>query len=144
LYAAERGADQKRKHYAQFITNQQVKFIPAIMETFGALHPDTTDLIATLSSRVNNFPPEHATFAAPTFAAYWTQRISVCLQRENSRLMRTVINRSLSESHWQAEEYTFAFDNLDDVNEELPSLTAQDQMETLPNPALHNNLEQHH
>jgi hypothetical protein len=144
LYAAECGVDQKKKHYAPFIASDNLKFIPAVMESFGALHPETINFVAMLSSRVNNLPPEQSTFAAPSFTAYWIQRLSVCLQRENSRLMRTVINRSLSESHLQAEgeeEGARATDNVDDVSDNLPPPIPLDQAESLTDPTQNDNPE---
>jgi Reverse transcriptase (RNA-dependent DNA polymerase) len=98
LYAAEAGADQKRKHYAAFTqANTHIKFIPFVIETFGAMHPDARHLISMLAARVSNLPPDSATYAAPTFAAYWTQRLSVCLQRENAKLSRLVVERSVAQ-----------------------------------------------
>jgi hypothetical protein len=98
LYAAEVGADQKRKHYAAFTqANSHIKFIPFVMESFGAMHSDARHLISTLAARANNLPPDSATYAAPTFATYWTQRLSVCLQRENAKMSRQVVERSVAQ-----------------------------------------------
>jgi hypothetical protein len=99
LYAGELGADQKRKHYASFhATNSSLKFVPAVMETYGALHPETSNFVAMLAARVNNLAPDTSTYTAPTFTTYWLQRISVCLQRENAQLTRKIIARSLEQS----------------------------------------------
>jgi hypothetical protein len=140
LYAAECGVDQKKKHYAPFVASDHLKFIPAVLESFGALHPETSSFVAMLASRVNNMPPEQATFSAPTFTAFWVQRISVCLQRENSRLMRTVINRSMSENHLQEDggEHGTVTYNPDDV---IPDDPASSQIEAFADQDLHDNVE---
>lgn len=140
LYAAQCGVDQKKKHYAPFVASDHIKFIPAVLESFGALHPETSSFVAIVASRVNNLAPEQATFAAPTFTAYWIQRISVCLQRENSRLIRTIINRSISESHLHedgGDHGTATYNPEDLVFNDPPA----DQIDAFADQALHDNID---
>eukprot|EP00042_Codosiga_hollandica_P040611 m.352079 g.352079 ORF g.352079 m.352079 type:complete len:191 (-) comp55908_c0_seq24:116-688(-) len=41
----------------------------AVVESFGALHPEFQLLIANVSQRVSNLPPDGATFTAPSFVS---------------------------------------------------------------------------
>jgi hypothetical protein len=131
LYAAELGADQKRKHYNTFVhANSDLKFIPIIVESFGAMHLEVRNFIASLAERANNLPPDSATFAAPTFAAYWTQRIAVCLQRENAKLTRAIILRTKAQLFASSDDCEESDANMED----LPSgvdLPAQDISDNL-------------
>lgn len=116
LYAAQCGFDAKHKHYDHVIpNNSRVKFIPLVMESFGAFHPELQAFIATVSARANDLPPDSATFTASTFAAYWSQRLSVCLQKENALAIRATILRT-------KEQY-----NLDDEDiHDEPGVTAEE------------------
>ena len=105
LYAAHCGYLAKLKHYSHVVPqNSHVKFIPAVLESFGALHPELQTFIASVSARVNDVPPESATFTAATFAAYWTQRLSVCLQRENATSIRATILRTKDQYNMDGED----------------------------------------
>ena len=93
LHAASHACDTKTKHYTQFL-NANDKFVPLAIETFGAMHGNVPALIATMAARVLNAAPDRATWAAPTFTAYWTQRLSVCLWTENSESVATTCRLS--------------------------------------------------
>ena len=93
LHAANEGVKEKQTKYSKFIKGN-TKFLPIVLETFGAVHPNVRELVALAAKRVNNIPYDSATFAAPTFAVYWLQRLSVTLQRENAKLAYLIALRS--------------------------------------------------
>jgi hypothetical protein len=88
--AADTKVTKKTDKYKQFL-NQTDEFVPLVFETFGAVHPNVFHVVNTLSKRVANVPPPSATWTAPTFTAYWMQRLSCCLWRENARSIATIV-----------------------------------------------------
>jgi hypothetical protein len=88
--AADAKVAKKAAKYKPFL-HQSDKFIPLVFETFGAVHPNVFHLVHTLSTRVGNQPPQSATWTAPTFTAYWMQRLSCCLWRENARSIASTV-----------------------------------------------------
>jgi hypothetical protein len=51
-------------------------------------------IIRRTSHRVNHTPPERATWTAPTFCAYYFQRISCALQKMNAQAITNLITAS--------------------------------------------------
>jgi hypothetical protein len=94
LHAANSGVKDKQQRYGSFV-KQGDRFLPIVLETFGGAHNNLFELVALAGKRVNNLAPETATFAAPTFASFWLQRISMALWRENSQLAASIIHRSM-------------------------------------------------
>jgi hypothetical protein len=94
LHAANSGVKDKLQKYGPFV-KQGDRFLPIVLETFGGTHANLYELVALAGKRVNNLAPETATFAAPTFASFWIQRISIALWRENAQLAATIIHRSM-------------------------------------------------
>ena len=68
------------------------------LESFGGLHQNIFTLLSICARRVSNLPPDSASFLAPTFSAYWLQRISCTLMRENARLINVIVSGSLRNS----------------------------------------------
>eukprot|EP00042_Codosiga_hollandica_P044301 m.433463 g.433463 ORF g.433463 m.433463 type:complete len:155 (+) comp56757_c0_seq60:3068-3532(+) len=48
-----------------------------VFETHGAFHQLVKKVVALAASRMQNAPPERATWAAPSFSSYWYQVLSV-------------------------------------------------------------------
>ena len=94
LAAASRGVNEKVARYSPYKTDSDV-FWPLAIETFGALHHNVFRLISSCAGRVRNAPPDSASFLAPTFSAYWLQRLSATLWRENCRLATYICSQSL-------------------------------------------------
>jgi hypothetical protein len=94
LAAANEAVKEKLTKYAHFLTPADW-FLPLALESFGAMHPNIFTLVSACARRVGNLPPDSSSFLAPSFAAYWVQRISCTLMRENARLVQHVIRSSL-------------------------------------------------
>jgi hypothetical protein len=94
LQAADEAVKEKNAKYGPFLTQSDL-FLPLAIETFGGMHSNVVALISKCARRVGNVPPDSACFLAPGFAAYWTQRISCTLQRENARLVSMILSQSL-------------------------------------------------
>lgn len=101
LYAADRAWDEKFQRYSGFIDGKSSDiFLPLVFETFGAMHRGIEQYVSTLASRVCWQPPPQALWTSPTFTAYWMQRLSCCLWRENARnVMRVAALTKLAHSH---------------------------------------------
>jgi hypothetical protein len=95
LLAASEGVKEKVSKYAPFLT-QSDWFLPLAIEPFGGLHKNIFTLVAACARRVGNVPPDSSCHLAPTFAAFWLQRISCTLMRENARLINAVIVNTLN------------------------------------------------
>ena len=96
---------KKVEKYAPYLTPSD-DFYPLVFETFGLIDMPVFGLINSIADRVNNLPPETATWAAPTFKSYAIQRLSCCLWRENARQVETVIiNTALV---YEYEKYSYA------------------------------------
>jgi len=89
MHAANEGYKEKIDFYKPHLKPDDT-FIPVVLETFGAMHQGVRDLVSLLSQRANNAPPADAAYTSPTFTAYWTQRISATLWRENVRMITAV------------------------------------------------------
>jgi hypothetical protein len=94
LAAANEGVRDKHRTYDAYIGPSDT-FLPLAFETFGAMHPNISELITRCARRVSNVAPDTSSYLAPTFATYWTQRLSCTLMRENCRLVNLVIDQSL-------------------------------------------------
>ena len=94
LAAASDAVASKTAKYSKYLAPAD-EFIPLAIESFGALHPNVFRLVATCANRVGNLPPDSVSFLAPSFAAYWLQRISCALMRENARLIQLIVGSSL-------------------------------------------------
>lgn len=104
LYAATRAVKEKNDKYGPLLDTHD-RFLAVAFETFGAMHPNVREAIVIASRRVNHVPVDSATFAAPTFLTYWTQRFSVCLWRENAKLAALVVGRSAAlRGHWSQDD----------------------------------------
>jgi hypothetical protein len=97
LTAAAEGVREKLAVYSQFLTPSDW-FLPLALESFGGLHQNIFTLLSICARRVSNLPPDSASFLAPTFSAYWLQRISCTLMRENARLINVIVSGSLRNS----------------------------------------------
>jgi hypothetical protein len=95
LHAACKGTQEKISKYAHLLSGNE-KFIPIAIESFGALHEYVQQQISFASLRVNHLPPATATYAAPTFQAYWTQRLSCTLWRANANLASLIVKRTMA------------------------------------------------
>ena len=93
MAAAEHYVHLKNAKYSQYVTHDNF-FSPAVIETFGAVHPFLANLIRRASIKVNHVPPERATWTASTFAQYYFQRISCTLQKMNAQSITNVVTNS--------------------------------------------------
>jgi hypothetical protein len=93
LHAAETYVTLKNEKYNQYVDENSF-FTPLVIETFGAMHPLMEGIIRRTSHRVNHTPPERATWTAPTFCAYYFQRISCALQKMNAQAITNLITAS--------------------------------------------------
>eukprot|EP00042_Codosiga_hollandica_P044296 m.433121 g.433121 ORF g.433121 m.433121 type:complete len:299 (+) comp56757_c0_seq27:2462-3358(+) len=55
----------------------KVPLYAVVFETHGAFHQLVKKVVALAASRMQNAPPERATWAAPSFSSYWYQVLSV-------------------------------------------------------------------
>jgi hypothetical protein len=94
LAAATDGVNEKLAKYKHFLSSQDI-FWPIAIETFGGLHGNVFKLVSSCAKRVANLPPDSCSFTAPTFSAYWLQRLSCTLWKENCRLASTVVEQAL-------------------------------------------------
>ena len=86
-YAARVAHSDKTKKYATACAQRGMYFVPLVAESNGLLHQDFVDLIKRLARRSVGHPdgiPETTTWSAPTFLAYWLQRISIAIQLGNA------------------------------------------------------------
>jgi hypothetical protein len=83
LFAAGRAFNDKSSHYNPLLQPND-HFVPLVFETFGAMHSMVCTVVSAFGARMANYPPEQATWAAPTFCSYWYQRLSCALWRENA------------------------------------------------------------
>ena len=103
--AALKQRHKKIEKYAPFLTPSD-DFYPLVFESYGLIDTPVLGLVSALADRVNNLPPESATWVAPTFKSYAIQRLSCCLWRENARMIETVIvNTALV---YEYEKYSYA------------------------------------
>ena len=84
MHTAHEAVQKKNNKYKDNLTSGD-KFVALAFETFGAMHQNVRDVVALLSKRVSNMPPPDTAFSSPSFTAYWLQRLSVTLWRENAR-----------------------------------------------------------
>jgi hypothetical protein len=89
MYVANEAVSQKTALYKRHLTASD-KFLPLAFETFGAMHSNVRDLVSLLAKLANHMPPSDAAYTSPTFTAYWIQRLSATLWRENARMMSGV------------------------------------------------------
>jgi hypothetical protein len=89
MYAANEGASQKNAFYKRHLTPSD-RFVPLVFETFGAMHQQVRDFVSLMAKLANNMPPADSAYTSPTFTAYWFQRLSVTLWRENARMIAEV------------------------------------------------------
>jgi hypothetical protein len=94
LAAATDAVNAKLAKYKKFLTSQDT-FWPIAFESFGGVHSNVFKLVSACARRVDNLPPDSCSFTAPTFSAYWLQRLSCTLWKENCRLASTVVEQAL-------------------------------------------------
>jgi hypothetical protein len=86
-----RAEEMVRVKVAKYVTSglipreSGIEFIPLVFETFGAMHSNVHQLLRQCDHKAYGQPPEGATWAAPTFAMYWLQALSVTLHRMTAR-----------------------------------------------------------
>lgn len=84
MHAAQAGYAAKMEQYGGLLQPGQ-QFLPFVLEAYGAMHQDVFTLINMVAKRAAGEAPDGSCWAAPTFVAYWLQRISVALWRENAK-----------------------------------------------------------
>ena len=98
LYAAKQKVKEKLNKYRDMIYNDSETLVPLVAETSGAAHPNVAKLFATLGARCNNQAPSEASYATPTYTAYYLAVFMCTLRRETARallrLARAAIHRS--------------------------------------------------
>jgi hypothetical protein len=97
LHAAIAACREKTDKYKQYLQPGE-KFVPIVLETFGAMHHFVSEQISLAGQRANHLPPPTATWAAPSFEQYWTQRVSVTLNKANAQLATAIIQRTKARS----------------------------------------------
>ena len=111
LAAAEKAVARKNIKYNRHIDNDN-SFTPAVIETYGAMHPLMEGIIRRTSHRVNHVAPERATWTAPNFCAYYFQRISCALQKMNASSISNIVIKSYDlskSSQADGQHHTFPF-----------------------------------
>ena len=103
LWTAMQAAKEKREYYVDnasprdLYVKQLDSFTPAVLETFGSMHPDFVRLIEQVCARMGGELPEDATWAAPTAVAYWVQQVEMAHWRHSgaciNELLKTVSKR---------------------------------------------------
>ncbi len=99
--AALKARNKKNKKYKSFLKPSD-DFFPLVFETFGYIDTPVLGLLCTLAERVNNVPPETATWTAPTFKSYAVQRLSCCLWKENAKAVNTIISSTVSKFEYES------------------------------------------
>jgi len=78
---AERGKDHQ---YTSACADVGIRFMPAVVESFGTLGKGFVDLLHTLKTSLLVDESTAYNWSAPSFVPYWRQRISVTVQRETA------------------------------------------------------------
>ena len=84
LSTAEKRSTLKRTKYATAVQQIGAQFLPFVFEAHGAFSTEVCEQIRRLSKRVNHEAPPQASWLAPSFSAYWAQRLSVALRLHTS------------------------------------------------------------
>lgn len=93
-YVARAAHSAKTKKYATACAQRGMIFIPLVAESNGLLHQDFVDLIKRVARRAVGHldgVPETTTWSAPTFLAYWLQRISIAIQMGNADMYESTL-----------------------------------------------------
>jgi hypothetical protein len=86
LQAAKKRAEFKVAKYKALVESTGAHFLPFVFEAFGAFSEEVCAQIDRLSARTDKTEaPLQASWLAPTFTAYWSQRLSVALHRSTNR-----------------------------------------------------------
>ena len=83
--------EQEKVHkYGEAAEAEGYECLPLVMETFGAYGPAAEGMVLRAMKRVANELPEGTirTWTASNFAAFFTQRFAIALQRGNARCIR--------------------------------------------------------
>ena len=74
-----------------------MEFVPAILEVYGAMDAGAEGLIKKAAKLLTNELPEGTatTWTADSFAAFYSQRIGLSLQRANAKAIRLRATRDL-------------------------------------------------
>jgi hypothetical protein len=95
LSTAEQRSHDKRKKYASAVQQIGAQFLPFVFEAHGAFSTEVCEQIRRLSKRVNHEAPPQASWLAPSFSAYWAQRLSVALRLHTSVRYAQITQRSI-------------------------------------------------
>ena len=94
LFNANSAHTKKHTKYRQHIEPSTEVMTPLILETSGAIHYGVHRLFEHIGLRANGESPLQASWSAPTFSAYWLQRTSVVLWRENAHILLRIARES--------------------------------------------------
>ena len=84
-HAAKAAERRKRQKYRPACDQLGLGFMPLAIENDGALGKELQAFIRRCNEVALGMPIAGTTWAACSFAAYWRQRISVCLRRGSAR-----------------------------------------------------------
>ena len=97
LGAASKRGGGKTGKYAHPCRAHNMEFTPAILEVYGAMDAGAEGIIKKAASLLTNELPEGTatTWTADSFAAFYSQRIGIALQRSNAKAIRLRSMRDL-------------------------------------------------
>jgi hypothetical protein len=95
LHAAAEREKKKRNKYNQACASQGLSFAPFVLETYGALGAEAQKIVKAAVAKIAlKLPDDHfsrlaiRSWTATSFRAHFLQRISISLQRGNSKAIR--------------------------------------------------------
>ena len=100
LVAAKSAHADKVAKYEDKIKNTVAnsEFLPFVMETFGAIHPEARRIIQLAAANSGGNLPEDAIWSSAHPVAYWTQRVSIANVRGTARAILK------QQKHWRETE----------------------------------------